>query len=174
LEDTLLKDSIAASPIDSSVVKEKKHSPKLAGCLSAVVPGLGQAYNKKYWKIPIDYAGFAATGYFVYYFHSQYVAYRNEYRNRLNGETELLNPKWKGLHIDNINMSRQYHQQNMQISIIALAAWYLVNILDAVVDAHLMSFDVSDNLSLYLTPDFNTNPTFVKQKLGLTFTFNIK
>ena len=175
LEDEPLKDSISASPMDSSVivVKERKHSPKVAGCL-AMIPGLGQAYNKKYWKIPINYAGFAATGYFVYHFHSQYASYRDEYRNRLDGKTELLNPEWEHLHLDNINMQKQYHQQNMQISIMALAIWYFINILDAVVDAHLMSFDVSDNLSLHITPDFKTNPAYAKQAVGVSFTFNIK
>ena len=188
----LLSDSVPASVADSAVVKEKKHSPKLAGWLS-VVPGLGQAYNKKYWKIPIDYVGHIAAGYCVYHFSSLYANYRDECRNRYNGDPsfepnpralyirvfKMMNKKREPsfdpeLSIDNIKGYRQSYQRNMQISIIALTLWYFINILDAVVDAHLMSFDVSNNLALQITPDFNTNPTLTKQTIGLSFTFNIK
>ena len=172
--DTLLSDSLIASPEDSSVVKERKHSPKLAGGLSAALPGLGQAYNKKYWKIPIVYAGFAATGYCVYHFHKEYASYRDEYRNRLNGDTGLLNLKWEGRNTDNINASKIQNQRYMQISIMVLAVWYFVNILDAVVDAHLMSYDISDNLALHLTPDLKTNHPLAAQTIGLTLTLNLK
>jgi len=173
-ENTLQEDSIFTSKSSTSVAKVRTHSPKLAGCLSAVVPGLGQAYNKKYWKIPIDYAGFAATGYFVYSFHSQYVAYRDEYRNRLNKKTELLNPDWAGYDNANIIMNRQAHQKNMQISIMVMAAWYFINILDAVVDAHLMTFDVSNNLALQISPDFKPNLTYASKTVGVNFTLNLK
>ena len=168
----LPKDSMADSPTDSAVVvKEKKHSPKLAGWLSAALPGLGQAYNKKYWKIPIDYAGFAATGYCVYYFSGEYIKYRDEYRNRLNKKPPAVDSTSS---LESIYRNKQDQQQNMQLSIIVLAVWYFVNILDAVVDAHLMSFDVSHNLAMQITPDFNINSAFAKQTVGLSFTFNIK
>ena len=187
-------DNIPVSPADSAVVvKEKKHSPKLAGWLSAAVPGLGQIYNKKYWKLPIDYLGFAATGYCVYHFSSLYANYRDEYRNRYNGNPsfkpnsnalyirvyKIMNngsePSFNpDLSLDNIRGYRQSYQRSMQISIIALALWYFVNVLDAVVDAHLMFFDVSDNLAMRITPDFNTIPTFAKRTVGLTLSFNVK
>ena len=182
-EDTVLQDiittpptdSLSLFPVDTSVVKEKKHSPALAGGLSAALPGLGQAYNKKYWKIPINWAGFAATGYFVYHFSSLYIDYRDEYRNRLNGKEPKLEPD---LHIDNINIKKLGYQNNMQLSIIALAAWYFINILDAVVDAHLMSFDISDNLSMHLAPDipsgFAYGNSYKPPTLGLSFTLNLK
>ena len=175
----LLTDTISPSPTDTSLVKEKKHSPKLAGLLSAAVPGLGQAYNKKYWKIPIDYAGFAATGFCVYHFHKLYASYRDEYRNRLNENYELLNPDWQHLNTENINTWKQYHQRNMQLSIIVLSIWYFVNILDAVVDAHLMTYDISDNLSMRILPDihsgnFARGNSNKKQTIGLSFTLNLK
>ena len=175
IENSLPQDNISQKNMDTAVVvKEKKHSPALAGGLSAILPGLGQAYNKKYWKIPIDYVGFAATGGCVYYFTTEYIKYRNEYRIRLDGKDELRNPDFKDSDDNNINSNKLYYQLNMQRSIVVLAACYFINILDAIVDAHLLSFDISDNLSLHLIPDFNASPTFAKQKLGLTFTFNIK
>ena len=187
-------DSISVSSTDSAVVvKEKTHSPKLAGWLS-VVPGLGQIYNKKYWKLPIDYVGFAAAGYCVYHFYNLFAIYRDEYRVRLDKKPSISPPNSNALYvrvfklmnngrepsldstlsIENINGYRQSYQKKMQTSIIVLAVWYFINILDAVVDAHLMSFDVSHNLALQITPDFRPNLTFTKQTVGLSFTFNIK
>jgi len=176
-QDTVQKDIISSSPTETSPVKEKKHSPALAGGLSAALPGAGQFYNKKYWKIPIDYAGFAAAGYFVYSSSTQYIKYRDEYRNRLNGKTELFNPDFKNYNTDNINSLKLQQQRNMQISIIVLAAWYFINILDAVVDAHLTSFDVSDNLSMQFAPDignFAWENSYKPQSIGLSFTLNLK
>jgi hypothetical protein len=179
IENTSPTESISAVTPDSLEIKEKPHSPKLAGALSAALPGLGQAYNKKYWKIPIDYAGFAATGFCVYHFHSLYAAYRDEYRHRLKGEVELYNPDWKDWHNENIVANRQLHQRNMQLSILFLGLWYVINILDAVVDAHLMSYDISDNLSMRLAPDILSsglaqNGGSKNQHIGLSFTLNLK
>ncbi|MDR1459915.1 MAG: DUF5683 domain-containing protein [Bacteroidales bacterium] len=132
--------------------KNKEHSPKKAGWMSAALPGLGQAYNKKYWKIPIVYAGFAGTSIGIYYFHSRYKIYRDEYRNRLNEKTDLLNPDLANMGSDNINAVKQTQQRNMELFIIVTVVWYFFNVLDAVVDAHLMSFNISDDLSLYVAP----------------------
>ncbi|MDR2406807.1 MAG: DUF5683 domain-containing protein, partial [Bacteroidales bacterium] len=132
--------------------KIKVHSPKKAGWMSAALPGLGQGYNKKYWKIPIVYAGFTGSGIGIYYFYNQYKIYRDEYRNRLNEKTDLLDPKLASLGSDNINAIKQSYQRDMEIFIIVAVVWYFFNILDAVVDAHLMSFDISDDLSVYVAP----------------------
>ena len=178
IENPASKDSISAQPIDTVAIKEKKHSPSLAGGLSAALPGLGQAYNKKYWKIPIVYAGLAGGGYCVYYFYTEYALYRDEYRNRINKNEDKLNPKFKDYNTDNINRYKIAYQRDMQLSIMALALWYFINILDAVVDAHLMSFDVSDNLSMRLAPDiqggFARGNLHKPQTIGLSFTLNIK
>ncbi|MCL2131800.1 MAG: DUF5683 domain-containing protein [Lentimicrobiaceae bacterium] len=167
----VLQDSMSDLPMDTSAVKEKKHSPKLAGGLSAALPGLGQAYNKKYWKIPIVYAGFAATGYCVYYFHGEYVKYRDEYRNRLNGK-----PPQFDLPDANIILLRQSYQKDMQLSILFTTLWYVANILDAVVDAHLMTYDISSDLSMHIAPDVNGGFGFgnatKNHAIGLSFTLN--
>jgi hypothetical protein len=132
--------------------KVKVHSPKKAGWMSAALPGLGQGYNKKYWKIPIIYAGFAGSGIGIYYFYSQYKIYRDEYRNRLNEAKDLLNPDLAYMQNSNLNATKQMYQRDMEIFIIVSVVWYFLNILDAVVDAHLMSFDVSEDLSFYVAP----------------------
>ena len=176
MENTSLRDGLEKEvAVDTLVVNGKKHSPALAGGLSAALPGLGQAYNKKYWKIPIDYAGFAAAGSLIYYFNKKYVYYRTAYRHILNDEKDLVSPELQGYNKDNINSMKQYHQKNMEYSIIFLVAWYCINIVDAIVDAHLMSFDVSENLALRIAPDINYNPNLkFKQTVGLSFTLNLK
>jgi hypothetical protein len=150
------------------------HSPKKAAWMSAALPGLGQAYNKKYWKIPIVYAGFAGSGIGIYFFYRDYKLYRDEYRNRLNGKTDLLNPDFAGMGNDQINTIKQGYQRNMELFIMVTVVWYFLNILDAVVDAHLMSFDVSEDLSLYVVPSIGFNRQFTSaNKLPLTTNFTL-
>lgn len=173
-------DMTRKSKIDTNTLayadKEKTHSPVTAGWMSAVLPGLGQGYNHKYWKIPIVYAGFGATGFCVYYFNKNYTKLRTEYRHRLNGETDQLLEEYADLGIDNIRMMKETQQKNMEISIIVMVLWYAVNIVDAVVDAHLFTFDISDNLSLHVQPDLQYHPQQLKNKLqpNLSLTLNFK
>jgi hypothetical protein len=181
LETKISTDTGMDTDTDTDTNKQKKikvHSPKKAGWMSAALPGLGQGYNKKYWKIPIVYAGFAGSGFGIYYFYSRYKIYRDEYRNRLNEKTDLLNPDLASLGNDNINAVKQSYQRDMEIFIIVSVVWYFFNILDAVVDAHLMSFDVSDDLSVYVVPSIGFNPQFASMTkspltthITLTFKF---
>jgi hypothetical protein len=163
-----------ATIYDYAFIQRKTASPVIAGWLSAALPGAGQFYNKKYWKLPIVYAGFAGTGYLVYRTSTQYIAYRDEHRNRLNGEK--IN--WENIDDANINAYRLQSQKNMQLSSIAVSLWYFINILDAVVDAHLMTYDISNNLSMQIAPDINNGLSWENQKkiqtIGLSFTLNLK
>jgi hypothetical protein len=146
--------------MDTHKLQNKVHSPKKAGWMSTALPGLGQGYNRKYWKIPIVYAGFAGFGAGIYYNYSYYKKYRDEYRNRLNKKTDLLNPEWVNMGDNNINATKLLYQQRMELFIILTAVWYFFNIIDAVVDAHLMSFDVSEDLSLYVLPSVGFNSQY--------------
>lgn len=137
-------------------VLRKMHSPVVAGCLS-IIPGGGQIYNKKYWKLPIVYAAIGIPAYFVYDFAHNMVLYRNEFIYRRDGITEKLNPKFALYTNENILAMRNYYRRNMEIAIAATAILYLLNILDAVVDAHLYYFDISDNLSMNIFPQINNN-----------------
>ena len=170
---------VSDTTIPSSAVKI--HSPKRAAWMSAVLPGLGQGYNKKYWKIPIVYAGFAGTSVGIWYFHREFKAYRDEYRNRLDTNTLLLLPEYAGLSDENINANKLINQQRMEIFIIVTAVWYLVNIIDAVVDAHLFSFDISEDISLNVIPSFYPNyvggtSSFSKLPISanISFIFNLR
>ena len=132
----------------------KKHSPKKATIYSAVLPGLGQAYNKKYWKIPIVYTGFGILSYFIITNHSEYLKFREAYDYVNVGDTTIPinNDYIYKYSIDQLSKARDYYRRNMEFSMILTGFWYILNILDASVDANLFDYDISDDLSLHLEP----------------------
>ncbi|MDL2326238.1 DUF5683 domain-containing protein [Bacteroidales bacterium OttesenSCG-928-A14] len=152
----------------------KEHNPTKAG-LWAIVPGGGQIYNKKWWKLPIVYSLLGASGYLVYYFADKTVMYRNEYFFRQYGATEYYNPDLALAQDESILQSRDNNRRYMEISIGAFTICYLLSVIDAVVDAHLFYFDISDDLTMQLTPTiynngllFNNNNAFRSFSSGLT------
>jgi hypothetical protein len=125
----------------------------------ALIPGAGQIYNRKYWKLPIVYGGLGATGFLIYYYNGLTNTYRKEYVARVNGDTENLNPNLAHIASEaNILELRNYYRRNMEICVAACAIIYLLSILDASVDAHLFYYDVSDNLALGVKPKVEYNP----------------
>lgn len=138
-------------------VKKRNHSPKRALWMSAVLPGLGQAYNGKYWKIPIVYAGFAGLGYAVYYTSTNYNQARAAYRAEVD-EDPNTHGSYKGISdAATLQSYRDYHRRNMTISSVCMVVWYGLNLVDAVVDAHLYSFTVSDKLTMDWSPMLTPN-----------------
>ncbi len=135
------------------------HNPKTATWLG-FIPGLGQIYNKKYWKIPIVYAGFAVTGYFALTNRNEYRKFADAYVCKLaedpgNPETECDNPLAKKYPAESLKEFRDYYRRNMELSFVIMGAWYILQILDATVDAHLYDWEVSDDLTLQLRPLIN-------------------
>jgi hypothetical protein len=129
-----------------------KHPPKLAALMSTILPGAGQVYNKKYWKVPIIYAGLAGLAYSYNFNHTKYVDYRDAYKLRLEGITTPNNyPRYSD---DNLNTLQLYYHRFTNLSAIGITVLYALNIVDACVDAHMFTFDVGDNLSLNLQPSF--------------------
>ncbi len=142
------------------------HSPKKASVYSAILPGLGQAYNKKYWKIPVIYGGFTAFGYFIGWNNKNYITARRAYSDltdkdpntdsymklkqiiyyKLNSASSRANLK------QGLISSQDYYRRNRDLLIIITAAFYGLNIIDASVDAHFFNFDISDDLTLNLEP----------------------
>lgn len=133
-----------------------KHNPKIAALLS-IIPGGGQIYNHKWWKVPVVYACLGVSGYFIYDFSTKTSLYQKEYIHRINGEIALLNPKLAKYPDENILALKNYYRRNMEIAIGAFAILYVLNIIDATVDAHLFYFDISDDLSMKIKPSFNNN-----------------
>jgi hypothetical protein len=147
---------ILNSNTQSDTVKVKAaapsyHSPKKAAILSAALPGAGQVYNKKYWKLPIIYAGFAGLTYSFQFNQSHYLKYRNALKDRLNGNPD----SYVGIYTtDQLGTLYKYYHRYRDLSVIGGLVLYVLNIVDASVDAHLFTFNVNDDLSLNLHPAF--------------------
>ena len=162
---------------DSILSKEEYNplAPAKAAFYSAVVPGLGQVYNKAYWKIPIIYAGMAAGVYFYKQQDEDYNRFRDAYKRRLAGYTDDefygsgTTPDVSNERLINAQKSAQ---KNKSISVIVTVAFYLLNVVDANVDAHLKQYDVSDDLSLQ--PNFEVNPFNAQTQYGMSLTYRFK
>lgn len=163
--------------IDSLLPKEEYNplAPARAAFYSAVVPGLGQVYNKQYWKIPIIYAGMAAGVYFYKQQDDDYTRFRDAYKRRLAGYTDDefygvgTTPEVSNERLINAQKSAQ---KNKSISIIVTVAFYLLNVVDANVDAHLKQYDVSEDLSLQ--PNLEVNPYNAQTQYGMSLTYRFK
>lgn len=145
------------------------HSPRKALLFSAVLPGLGQAYNKKYWKIPIIYAGFAGIAYAIVFNQRYYSDYKNAYYNRANG----LPDNYPLYTEDDLLTLDNYYHKYRDLSIICGGFLYILNLVDANVDAQFFTFDVSDNLTLQVQPYLNP-VNFCKNTALAGFTINLK
>lgn len=154
----------------SDSAKVAKHSPTTAMLLS-IIPGGGQIYNKKYWKLPIVYGCLAASSYFIYTSADKMLMYRNEYINRRDGHTELLNEAFADKNDENIIQLKNDYRRNMEIAIGVTAILYVLNIVDAMVDAHLYYFDISDDLSLRWSPALMPDLTSRRTSYGLSLQF---
>lgn len=149
----------------------KIHSPKRAALYSAVIPGLGQIYNKKYWKLPIVYATVGTATYFAIDFHKEFLRYKNAYIIRDKGGADEFSELSSDALINEMDRWTKYRD----LCIAATALFYLLNILDASVDAYLFDFDVSDNISINLSPpipiinnNFNNQP-LLGMKISIKF-----
>ncbi|MBU6158544.1 MAG: hypothetical protein KGP35_05880 [Bacteroidetes bacterium] len=138
---------------DSLVIKQ--HSPRKAATYSAVLPGLGQAYNKKYWKIPIVYAALGTcVGLFIYN-RDEYLGARDAYRNKLDNDPtndNQIRAQFRPIDPESIRRYRNSVRQDVDYSVLAFVLCWGLNIVDAAVDGHLHSFDINENLSLRINP----------------------
>lgn len=154
---------------------QKKHSPQLAASFSAILPGLGQAYNKKYWKIPIIYTGIGTLGYLsarnnVYYQNFK-KAYKELSATNPNGYYYLYNTTFT---LSGLDAGKNYYRRNRDLYAILTIGVYVLNIIDATVDAHLFDFDVSDNLSINIKPDYIYTPHINSPCASLKICLNFK
>ncbi len=146
-----------------------------ASIMSAVVPGLGQAYNHKYWKLPIIYAGLGGFGYMFVSNNKQYNLYHKNLAAWYDNDSSTVNTltQYNGQQLKD---QKLYYRKYRDFAIIGLAIVYLINVVDANVDAHLRTFDVSDDLSIHIDPWQNTYRTATGYKMatGLTIKLNFK
>lgn len=169
-------------PVDSltKAVPKKdtvaKHIPRIATLRSALVPGWGQAYNKEYWKIPIVY-GILAIPVTLYFYNNSYYnktkfAYEARFKEARGDSTDvaLIDDQLKGLGITSLQNYRNSFRRDRDYSVLwFLLAWGL-QVADATVFAHLKDFDVSNDLSMSVTPVFNP----ITRSPGVGLTLNLK
>ena len=149
-------------------------APSKAAFYSAVLPGLGQAYNKKYWKIPIVYAALGTGVYFYKMNDKQYNRYRDAYKRRLAGyqDDEFYGdvPGQPRIADDALIRAQKTLKKNKEISILVTLGLYALNIIDANVDAHLIQFNVDENLTLQ--PHYEFNAIDQRSNMGLSLNLN--
>ncbi len=171
--DTLIvKKEVNVIVVNDSILQKEEYNPLApakAAFYSTVLPGLGQAYNKHYWKIPIIYAGMAAGVYFYKQQDDDYDRFRNAYKRRLAGYTD---DEFQGITTDRLINAQKSAQQNKSYSIIVTVAFYLLNVIDANVDAHLGQYEVSEDLSLQ--PNFEFNEYNYQPQYGMSLTYRLK
>lgn len=148
--------------------------PAKAAFYSAALPGLGQAYNKKYWKIPIVYGAIGTALYFYFDNDKVYDRYRNAYKRRLAGfrDDEFYGPsETPFISEDALIRAQRTLKRNKEMSMLIAVGLYALNIIDANVDAHLLQYNMDENLSFKPYIDFN-NPNYNAQ-IGLSFNLKL-
>ena len=174
-------DSVGVKQVPTDSAGVKKHSPRKATIRSAILPGWGQAYNRKYWKIPVVYAALGATAAIFNFNRVQYNKVKYAYFYVINRNTadsnkfQLANvsPDLKSFAVAgdsySLQLYRSEYRKNIDYSVLFFLFFWALNVVDATVDGHLKDFDVSDNLSLKFKPNINTLPN----TLGLTAVLTI-
>lgn len=172
------KDSVANQNAVPDTSKQRVYSPKVAAIRSAILPGLGQIYNRKYWKLPIVYAGLGICGYVFFDNIKTYKEYKFAYAARVKAEPpssdstdyNTLKDIYKALSPNTIRAARDEFRRYVDYSALIFILLWGVNVIDAAVDAHLKAFDVSPDLSLYIKPGYSdmakTNGVSLVLKIG--------
>jgi len=154
------------SDVDSIKIKKPVvvHSPRRATIYSAVLPGLGQIYNRKYWKLPIVYGGFVTLGYFINFNNELYTKYKQAYSDiidtdpntnsfkKLNVNPIFFEPDKISQLTERLRLAKDGSRRNRDLVVISTAVFYALNIIDASVDANFFNFDISDDLTINWVP----------------------
>ncbi|MCB0402428.1 MAG: hypothetical protein KDD41_10120 [Flavobacteriales bacterium] len=160
-QDTLPADTLI------KVRPEKPHSPTKATLLSTFLPGAGQVYNKKYWKVPVVFATIGTSLYFAISNQQNFNDFKQAYLYRIDGDPNTVDDYVDVLSEAGLKANMDYHQRNRDLAYIFTGVFYVLNIVDAAVDAHLFNFPKNDKLSFNLQPcmDFTAS-----NRMGAGFT----
>ncbi len=152
---------------------KKKFNPHVATFRSAVIPGWGQAYNKKYWKIPIIYGALGTTGYIFLDNKKTYKLLRQAVVLKSDTSTandDQIDPRFRAFSLESIRTARNIYRQNIDYSVLFFLVFWALNVVDATVDAHLKGFDVTPNITMKITPGLN----YLSNSAGLSLVFTFK
>lgn len=167
--------------VDGTVVKKKVNplAPSKAAFYSAVFPGLGQIYNKRYWKVPIVYAAIG-TGIYAYLYNDDlYDRFRSAFKRRRAGfaDDEFYDINGSGIVAGSPDLSdealqdaQERYQRDRDLALLITIGLYALNIVDANVDAHLKQFNVDDDLSINVQPYLEYHPVTLDPNYGMALT----
>ncbi len=170
--DSIAKDSVKVANKNKRAVYS---NAKKATIMSMLLPGLGQVYNKKVWKVPIIYAGIGGFGYMFLKNNEQYTYYRKNLLAMYDSDSSTVNTTIYSA--DQLVIQKNGYKKNRDLAFIGVAVFYLLNIIDANVDGHLKTFDVSDDLSIHIDPWQTINVSqngFGNCVTGLSIKLNFK
>lgn len=147
-----------------------RFDPRKALLFSAIMPGAGQLYNKKYWKMPLVYGGFTVTTVVVVFWDGQHRKYRNELFGVLNDGGTGLSPS--GLNSTQLRRAIDISRRQRDFFILLSGVWYILQMVDAHVDAHLKEFQLNPKLQVKWEPLLENNILLGRQAgFSLTFRF---
>ncbi|MDO4229222.1 MAG: DUF5683 domain-containing protein [Capnocytophaga sp.] len=149
-------------------------SPAKAAFYAAILPGLGQIYNKSYWKVPLVYGAIGTGIYFYIQNTNEFNRYQTAYKRRMAGYTddEFYGNRSDGqprLSTDGLRRAQQFYRRNQELSLLITAGLYALSIIEANVDAHLKQFNVDDQLSI--EPFIQNNEINAKPQFGITMQY---
>lgn len=159
-------------------------NPKKAVIYSAIFPGLGQVYNRKYWKLPIVYAGFIGFAYAISWNGRYYTDYSNGYKDIMDDDPmtdswknflsygqdpETVDQEWlKGV----LKRRKDYYRRYRDLSIIGTIAMYALTMIDAYIDAQLFDFNINSDLSLHVEPTVIKKTDYLANSFGVQFSIS--
>lgn len=171
------KDTTLLIPVDSlsekfieNKVSKSSYKPKRAWWYSAILPGMGQVYNGKAWKVPIIYTVFLGAFYMIDDNNFKYQVFKDAYKNYATDGPPVWQPEISEAQLKD---RKNYFRRNRDLSIIVGGLMYLMNILDASVDANLMDFDISDDISMSVQPGIEPLKTQPQNTFGLKFVLTL-
>ena len=151
--------------------------PRKAALKSLMVPGLGQIYNKRWWKVPLVYGGFVGIGLVFEFNHRYYKVFLKEAQFRELNPQKTENPLYSNYSNQGIIAIKDAYRRNRDLSVLAGLGFYAITIIDAYVDAKFFRFDISDELSLRVEPSLSQAPVYATAfapAAGLKLRFNLK
>ncbi len=161
-----------AGRVKDSIRLEIEARPRIAARRSAILPGLGQVYNGRWWKVPLVYGGFVGIG-LVYEFNQRYYKiFLKEAQYRELNPGKSLNPEYAPYSTEGIILVKDAYRRNRDLTILAGLGFYAVQIIDAYVDAKFFRFDVSDELGLRIDP--HVQPMHAQGPFGQPAAFGFK
>lgn len=170
----ILSDSIETQPLPNEPFKKWVPNPKRALWLALVIPGGGQIYNRKYWKLPLVYGGFMGCAYALTWNNMMYKDYSQAYLDIMDADENTksyedflpynvtITDSNRSRYQEILRKRKDYYRKYRDMSIFAFAAVYLLSVVDAYVDAELSSFEINEDLSLRI------EPTVINSSVGHT------